>query len=86
LIDTGALRTAIAEGRVGGAGLDVVEDELTEVHPFADLPQLIVTPHSAGVSSSSIPRMVQLAVENIDRYLRGEPVHHLLTSRQPAES
>ena len=86
LIDESALRAAIVRGHVGGAGLDVVEAELTEVHPFGDLPQVIVTPHGAGVSRSSIPRMLRQTAENIDRYVKGEPVHNLLTSRQPAGS
>jgi phosphoglycerate dehydrogenase-like enzyme len=86
LIDERALRAAIVGGHVGGAGLDVVDAELTEVQPFGDLPQVIVTPHTAGVSRSSIPRMLRQTVENIDRYVNGEPVHSLLTSRQPAVS
>jgi lactate dehydrogenase-like 2-hydroxyacid dehydrogenase len=83
LIDESALRAAIVEGHIGGAGLDVVDAELTEVQPFGDLPQVIVTPHSAGISRSSLPRMLRRTVENIDRYVKGEPVHNLLTSRQP---
>lgn len=82
LIDESALRAAIVAGHVGGAGLDVVEAELTEVHPFGDLLQVIVTPHAAGVSRSSFPRMLRQTVENIDRYVKGEPVHNLLTSRR----
>jgi glyoxylate reductase len=56
LIDETALREAVTGGRLAGAGLDVIQNEPGEVHVFADLPQVIVTPHSAGVSRSSMPR------------------------------
>jgi phosphoglycerate dehydrogenase-like enzyme len=79
VLDGAALRQSVQDGRLAGAGLDVVDDELREVNPFSDLPQVVVTPHTAGISRSSMPRALRLAVANIDRYLRGEPVLNLLT-------
>ena len=79
LIDEAALREAIVGGRLAGAGLDVVEDEPKEVNPFADLPQVIVTPHTAGISKTSAPRALEQAAANIGRFLRGESVFHLVT-------
>jgi phosphoglycerate dehydrogenase-like enzyme len=72
LIDETALRRAIENGHVGGAAIDVLEDELTEVNPFADLPQVIATPHVAGASQSSFPRALQMSAANIQRFLDGE--------------
>ena len=79
LIDGAALREAIIGGRLAGAGLDVVEDEPNEVNPFADLPQVIVTPHTAGISQTSAPRAIERAAANIGRFLRGEPVFNVVT-------
>lgn len=79
LIDEAALRAAIVSGQIAGAALDVVADELTDVHPFADLPQVVVTPHCAGVGGASLQRAVQQAVANINRFLKDEPVLHLVT-------
>jgi D-3-phosphoglycerate dehydrogenase len=78
LIDQ-ALHEAIVGGRLAGAGLDVVEDEPEEVNPFADLPQVIVTPHTAGISQTSAPRALEQAAANVGRFLRGETAFHLVT-------
>jgi glycerate dehydrogenase len=78
LVDEIALRRAIESGRLAGAALDVLEDEIGEVNPFADLPQVVVTPHIGGASSVSFPRALQLAAANITRFLRGESVHNLV--------
>ena len=79
LIDEAALREAIIGGRLAGAGLDVVEDEPKEINPFFDLPQVIVTPHTAGISQTSAPRALEQAAANIGRFLRGEPVFNVVT-------
>jgi glyoxylate reductase len=79
LVDEAALRRALQDGRLAGASLDVLEDELSEINPFADLPQVVVTPHTAGITRTSMPRALQLAAANIDRFLRGEPVINLVT-------
>ena len=79
LIDETALREAIVGGRLAGAGLDVVQNEPSEVNPFADLPQVLVTPHSAGLGRASMPRALEQAAANVARFLRGEPVLNLVT-------
>ena len=48
VIDEAALRRAIESGKLGGAALDVLDNEGPGGNPFADLPQVIVTPHIAG--------------------------------------
>lgn len=78
VLDEAALRRAIENGHLGGAALDVLADELGEVNPFADLPQVLVTPHIAGSSRTSLPRMLEMAVANIVRFLRGEPLQNLV--------
>ena len=80
LVDEAALRQALQDGRLAGAGLDVLEDEVSEFNPFSDLPQVVVTPHTAGITRTSMPRALRLAAANIDRFLSGEPVVNLVTS------
>jgi phosphoglycerate dehydrogenase-like enzyme len=76
VVDEAALRGAIENGHLGGAAVDVLEDELGEVNPFADLPQVLVTPHIAGTSQKSLPRAMQMAVANIERFLHGEQLEN----------
>jgi phosphoglycerate dehydrogenase-like enzyme len=67
-----ALRRALVSGHLGGAGLDVLHDERPGGNPFADLSQVIVTPHMAGGSRAAIAQIQQLAITNVVRFLRGE--------------
>ena len=78
VIDEAALHHAIASGKLGGAALDVLTNEVPGGNPFTDLPQVIVTPHMAGGSRAAVERAIQMALANIARYLRGEPVHDLV--------
>ena len=80
LVHEAALRRALQDGRLAGAALDVLEDEESKINPFSDLPQVVVTPHSAGITRTSMPRALRLAAANIDRFLCGEPVVNLVTS------
>ena len=74
LVDEAALRAAIVGGHLAGAGLDVIDGETEGVNPFADLPQVIVTPHIGGGSRNSMANVVERCTANIRRYLAGEPV------------
>ncbi len=72
LIDEAALRRALVSGKLAGAALDVLSNERPGGNPFADLPQVIVTPHLAGGSRAGIERALQMAIANVARFLRGE--------------
>ena len=75
LIDTLALARALRKGALGGAGLDVFEDEpLPPEHPLRACPNAILTPHLAWHSQSSGARLQRLAAEEVARALRGEPL------------
>ena len=78
VIDEAALHHAIESGKLGGAALDVLSNEDPGGNPFADLSQVIVTPHIAGGSRAAVERAIQMALANIARYLRGEPAHDLV--------
>ena len=78
LVDEAALRRAIVSGHLAGAAIDVLEDEMGEVNPLADLPQVLVTPHIAGSSRTSLPRMLEMAAANVRRFVDAEPVENLV--------
>ena len=78
VIDELALRRAIESGKLGGAALDVLYKEGPGGNPFLDLPQVIITPHIAGGSRAAVERAIQMALANIARYLRGEPLLGLI--------
>jgi D-3-phosphoglycerate dehydrogenase len=73
LIDTVALAAALQAGTIGGAGIDVFEQEpLPADHPLRSAPGALLTSHVAWYSESSIPRLQRLAAEELVRGLRGE--------------
>lgn len=73
IVEETALGKAVRDGIIGGAGLDVVEDEPVRAeHPLAGLPTLLLTPHVAGVTEEAMMKMAQDAAEDILRVLRGE--------------
>ncbi len=74
-IETAALVAALAGGHLGGAGLDVVDPEpLPPESPLWDLPNVLITAHTAGATPRYWDRGVALIETNLDRLLRGEPV------------
>lgn len=87
IVDEAALADAVRRGRLAGAGLDVVMDEpLRADHPLVGLPNVILTPHVAGVTDEAMMNMARGAAEDTLRVLRGErpkfPVNpEVLTSR-----
>lgn len=75
VIDEQALIRALREGWIAGAGLDVAEVEpLPSNSPLYTMPNVILTPHIAGVSVHYESRLAQLFAENLRRYRSGEPL------------
>ena len=73
IVDEAAVAEAVKASRVAGAGLDVVVDEpLQPSHPLNGVPNIILTPHMAGVTEEAMMRMAQDSAEDILRVLRGE--------------
>lgn len=74
IVDEAALGVAIRAARLAGAGLDVVVDEpLKPDHPLAGIPNVILTPHVAGVTEEGMMNMAVTAAEDVLRVLRGDP-------------
>ena len=73
IVDEPALIRAIQSGHVGGAYLDVFQEEpLPSSSPLWDLPNVIVTPHDAAASRGNERRQYELFIENLKRLHRGE--------------
>ncbi|MCB0161329.1 MAG: hypothetical protein KDD83_24510 [Caldilineaceae bacterium] len=60
------------ECRLTGACLDTVEREEVGGNPFPDLPQVIVTPHTAAPSRRGLQAILERLIANILRMLAGE--------------
>lgn len=74
LIDEVALAEALNEGRLAGAGLDVVSVEPpVEPNPLFSAKNCYVTPHIAWATKASRSRLMATAVENVSAFLRGQP-------------
>jgi phosphoglycerate dehydrogenase-like enzyme len=75
LVDEAALAQALREGKLGGAGLDVFEQEpLPESSPLWDFPNVLITPHNAGATPYYNRRLTEIFCDNLARYLAGEPL------------
>jgi phosphoglycerate dehydrogenase-like enzyme len=75
LVDERALLRALRDGPLGGAVLDTFHDEpLPPMSSFYDLPNVIVTPHTAWSSGRVLDRSVELFCENLRRFSTGEPL------------
>lgn len=78
-----ALVSALEEGRIRGAGLDVFDEEpLSEEHPLWESERVLLTPHVAGVSPRFWERETDLIVDNVGRYLRNEPLRNRVDKRR----
>ena len=83
IVDEQALLAALAEGQIGGAGLDVVPQEpMPEDHPLWRMDNVLITPHTAGGSPNRDGRCVALFCENLRRYLAGEPLLSAIDKRK----
>jgi len=82
LIDEDGLIAALQENRIAGAGLDVFEKEpLPAESPLWTLPNVLITPHTAGSSPRSHERLIDLFCENLRRYLAGEPLLNVVDKK-----
>lgn len=73
VVDEVALVDALARGAIAGAGLDVFEQEpLPRESPLWTMKNVVLTPHTAGLTPAYYRRTAALFVANLARYRRGD--------------
>jgi len=75
VVDEKALITAISSEQIGGAALDVFEEEpLPKTSPLWNLEHVIISPHVSGFTDDYHQRVANLFIENLKRYLENRPL------------
>jgi phosphoglycerate dehydrogenase-like enzyme len=80
VVDELALVDALHQEKIGGAGLDTFETEpLPEDSPLWRMPNVIITPHTAGTTPRYWQRATALFCDNLARYLDGKPLRNVVS-------
>jgi phosphoglycerate dehydrogenase-like enzyme len=78
LVDRAALVSALEEGRIAGAGLDVFDEEpLPRGHPLLSAPNTVLTPHLGYVTRQNYEAYFNGALEAVEAFLGGNPIRRL---------
>ena len=80
LINEAALLKGLANGAVGGLGLDVYAEEPPTDHPLLKLPNVVLTPHAGSHTLEARTRMADMAVSNLIDVLSGRPCAGMVTA------
>lgn len=87
LVDEEALLASLQQGRLGGAGLDVLAQEPPDPrNPLLALPQVLITPHSAAFTDEALAAVRSLAIDEALRVLAGGAPEHPVPDPTPAEA
>ena len=82
IIDEAALASALADGRVSAAGLDVFDDEPpANDHPLLGFDQVVLSPHIAGLTQQAAERMAVSSVRNVIDFFAGRLDSDLIVNR-----
>lgn len=72
VIDEDALIDALKAGSLGQAALDVFIKEPTDPARWADVPNVVLTPHTAGATTAGVQGMLMLLMQNLQAHFAGE--------------
>ncbi|HUS78190.1 MAG TPA: D-2-hydroxyacid dehydrogenase [Patescibacteria group bacterium] len=79
IVDERAMIRALESGHLGGAALDVFAMEpLPPESPFWEMPNVIISPHSASTADTENAKLTEIFCDNLSRYLSGRPLRNLL--------
>ena len=74
LINEADLKQALKEGVLAGAALDVLSEEPPPAdHPLFEVENCLITPHQAWATKEARERLMDISVENVKAFLKGEP-------------
>jgi D-lactate dehydrogenase len=76
VVDTEALIDSLRSGHLGGAGLDVLEEERDRYHDFSGL-NVVVTPHLGWYTDGAVNRILAIALADIAAFMDGKPINRL---------
>lgn len=82
-VDERALYEALVSGHLGGAALDVREQEPPGESPLHTLPNVLLTPHIASWTEESLHRVISTVAADVDRVLSGRPAHSYANFPEP---
>ncbi|XP_054781645.1 glyoxylate/hydroxypyruvate reductase HPR3-like [Prosopis cineraria] len=74
LIDEKELVKCLMEGEIGGAGLDVFEDEPNVPKELFDLDNVVLSPHTSAVTSESMRGVIEIVGENLEAFYSNKPL------------
>lgn len=74
VVDEDALIQALRSGTLGQAALDVFETEPTDATRWSDVPNTVLTPHTAGATTEAVQGMLGLLMRNLAAAMSGEPL------------
>jgi len=75
--------TALQEGMIAGAGLDVFETEpLPESSPLWEMENVIITPHQAAISPYYLDRAIKLFTDNLTRYINDREMFNIIDKQK----
>lgn len=74
VVDEAALIEALQNGVIGGAGLDVFENEPKVPQALMDMPQVVLTPHVGSATTQTRQAMADLAMDNLRAHFAGRPL------------
>lgn len=83
LVDEPALRSALATGELGAAALDVFEPEPTQAGVWRDIPNVYLTPHTAGATLASVASMFAIFAANFEAFRQGQPLLTPIPGTEP---
>jgi Phosphoglycerate dehydrogenase and related dehydrogenases len=82
-VDEASLITALKEGLIAGAGLDVFHEEpLPCDNPLWNMPNVIITPHNSGISPNMVKRAGAIFIESLNCYRQGKPLPNQVDLQQ----
>ena len=92
LIDSSALISALKSGKLGGACLDVYEEETSfffedrsgevidddELSVLVSMPNVIITSHQAFLTKEALQKIAEVTVYNLDQFFSGKPLDNIV--------